>query len=224
MGRQRTIKDREFWCSPKMAGLTHEDRSTLTYLLTSPYSNIIGVYEIVPRLAASEMGWDKDSQLIPVLQRLSDAGFLKYDQELSFVWVKIWWEHNSAPGAVAPTLRSKTVDEIFRMPSQWRDDFVRDFLLRLPRESKSQGNLHDVVSKEIRLTAERVSIPCPYPIDSVSMPQSYPIDTRPGNSNSNYKYNSNSNSNSNAGSEASEGCSGRRLRDSMVVYPQGGQQ
>lgn len=55
MGRQRTINDVAFWRSPKMAGRTQEDRALLTYLLTGPFSNIIGVYQIVPRIAASEM-------------------------------------------------------------------------------------------------------------------------------------------------------------------------
>jgi len=44
MGRQRTIDDTNFWRSPRVADCSQEDKATLLYLLTSPSSNIIGVY------------------------------------------------------------------------------------------------------------------------------------------------------------------------------------
>lgn len=93
MGRQRTIDDAEFWRSPRIANRSQEDKATLLYLLTSPYSNIIGVYPIVPRIAASEMGWTAD-QLIPVLERLASLELISFDEPSGFVWVRIWWYHN----------------------------------------------------------------------------------------------------------------------------------
>ncbi len=172
MGRQRTINDTEFWRSPKMAGRTQEDRSMLCYLLTGPFSNIIGVYSIVPRIAASEMGWDSDSQLVPVLKRLSEAKFIEFDPESSYVWVHTWWDHNSAKMAVATTLRQKTFEQIAQIPSQWQEAFLSDFIARLPTHTQSkQGdvkNLRAIVESEwciAHADENRVSIPYPYPID-----------------------------------------------------------
>lgn len=148
MGRQRTIDDAAFWRSPRMAGRTQEDRSTLFYLLTSPFSNIIGVYQIVPRIAASEIGWDTESQLIPVVKRLCDAGFLEYDDDSGYVWVKIWWDNNSASMSVGVSLRQKTYDQIRAMPESWQLPFLRDFLARLPSDKKGV-NLRAMVETDL---------------------------------------------------------------------------
>lgn len=56
MGRQRVIDDAGFWRSVQISVRSQEDKATLLYLLTSPFSNIVGVYQIVPHVAAAEMG------------------------------------------------------------------------------------------------------------------------------------------------------------------------
>jgi len=171
MSRQRTLNDAAFWRSPEMAGRTQEDRAMLCYLLTSPFSNIIGAYQIVPRIAASEMGWDSDSQLLPVIRRLAKAGFVQFDSESSFVWVRIWWDHNSAKMVVGGTLRQRTFEQINQIPPQWRRPYLEDFIGRLPLRSEDKlVDLREVV--ETRFAAElgieaRVSIPSAYPSDGV---------------------------------------------------------
>ena len=79
MGRQRTIDDTNFWRSPHVADCSQEDKATLLYLLTSPSSNIIGVYPIVPRISAAEMGWTSE-QLLPVLKRLAARDLVGFDE------------------------------------------------------------------------------------------------------------------------------------------------
>ena len=59
-----------------MSSCTIEDRFALFYLLTCPKSNITGSYSIIPRIAAAEIGWDTESQFLPVLRRLADSGFI----------------------------------------------------------------------------------------------------------------------------------------------------
>ncbi|SEP32480.1 hypothetical protein [Pseudomonas sp. ok266] len=175
MGRQRTINDKKFWNSPKMAGRTQEDRATLVYLLTCTSSNIVGSYSIVPRIAAAEMGWDTESQFMPVLKRLCDSDFIKYDAETSFVWVRIWWEHNSPKMALAPTLRQKSIKQIREMPAHWISDYLDDMAERLQEcdeyremliqefqassQSVNQGENHRCDA------TDRVSIPHRQPMD-----------------------------------------------------------
>lgn len=160
MGRQRTINDAEFWRSPRVADRSQEDKATLLYLLTSPYSNIIGVYQIVPRIAAAEMGWTAD-QLLTILKRLNSSDIALFDAESGFVWVKNWWDHNSAKMAIATTLRSKTLAQIGAMPASWRDEFLEDFLYRLPsNDSREPGDdLRLLIARELATRGHGVSIP-----------------------------------------------------------------
>jgi len=184
MGRQRTINDAEFWRSPKIADRTQEDKATLLYALTSPYSNIVGVYSIVPRIAAAEMGWTAD-QLLVILKRLESLKLVQYDEATSFVWVRNWWDHNSAKMAVATTLRAKTYAQIDEVPEQWRVEFLRDFLMRLPAgESNNSGSelsLRDLVAADMEGRGHTVSIPYRYRTDRVSIGYQHPIDRATGN-------------------------------------------
>lgn len=140
--RQRTVSD-FFWRDPEICDLSQEDKATLLYLLTSSSSNLIGVYQVVPRIAAAEMGWTAD-QLVAVLERLQLKGLINFTNS-GWVWIKIWWKHNSAPGSFSPTLKKHAKKQIDEMPLGWRDDFLQ--LLELAG-------------------IDRVSIGYPYPIDT----------------------------------------------------------
>jgi len=120
--RQRTISD-FFWRDPEISDLSQEDKATLLYFLTSPSSNIIGCYQVVWMIAAAEMGWTKD-QLLVVAKRLKVRGLLDFN-EAGWVWVKIWWKHNSP--AVALNINSKLVAHAKKqcavIPFEWLADF-----------------------------------------------------------------------------------------------------
>jgi len=169
MGRQRTINDSEFWRSPKIADRTQEDKATLLYLLTSPYSNIIGVYQIVPRIAAAEMGWTAE-QFVSILKRLSNFELVSYEETSGYLWVRIWWDHNSAKMAVATTLRQRTYSQIDAIPTIWRADFLKEFIARIPigegHAGEAKASMRDLVAAEMARRGYGVSIPYPYPIDS----------------------------------------------------------
>lgn len=160
MSRQRTIND-QIWRSNRLSGCTVEDRYALFYFLTSPFSNVIGAYEIVLRVAASEMGWDPDSQLMPVMRRLIDAGILDFDPQANYIWVKDWWDHNSAKMAVATTLRKKTLEQIEALPQGWRDAYLSDFINRLPADDP----LRNTVAKALAYGPYRLSTPYTGPDD-----------------------------------------------------------
>lgn len=128
-GRQRVIKD-NFWRDPALATLTTEDKYGLLYLHSSPFSNTIGVYSFVPSIMAAELGWDTNSQLWPVLQRLADKDLLAINVQASYLWVKTWWGHNAANGLGA-TVKTKAVREIQVMPADWQLEYIHDLLPRL---------------------------------------------------------------------------------------------
>jgi len=118
--RQRTVSD-FFWRDPEICDLSQEDKATLLYLLTSPSSNIVGVYQVVWRIAAAEMGWTAD-QLIVVIKRLQTEGLIEFDNA-GWVWIKIWWKHNSAAGAFSPKLLQTAKKQCLAMPAEWLDKF-----------------------------------------------------------------------------------------------------
>lgn len=120
--RQRTISD-FFWRDPDISDLSQEDKATLLYFLTSPSSNIIGVYQVVWRIAAAEMGWTAD-QLMVVVRRLQTKGLVDFNGA-GWIWVKPWWKHNSAAGAFSPKLFQNAKKQCTAMPGDWLDDFLK---------------------------------------------------------------------------------------------------
>ena len=120
--RQRTLSD-FFWRDPQIYNLSQEDKATLIYFLTCPSSNIIGVYQVVWGIAAAEMGWTKD-QILEVAKRLQSRGLINFDEH-GWVWVKIWWQHNSAPGAFSPKLLKSSKKQCDAMPPEWLESFLK---------------------------------------------------------------------------------------------------
>ena len=119
--RQRTVSD-YFWRDPDICDLSQEDKATLLYFMTSPSSNIVGVYQIVWRIAAAEMGWTSD-QLIVVSARLKSRLLIDFN-DAGWVFVKVWWKHNSAAGAFSPKLLAKAKKQCDAMPDVWLDEFL----------------------------------------------------------------------------------------------------
>ncbi|MDD5298222.1 MAG: hypothetical protein PHU46_15055 [Rhodocyclaceae bacterium] len=122
-GRQRVVRD-GFWRDPDLAEITQEEKSSLLYLLTSPSSNIGGVYRLVWRVAGAEMGWTAE-QFLSVLARLRDLNKVDFEENTGFVWVKIWWNHNSTAGAFSPKLRKIAIEEVAAMPEAWRGPYLQ---------------------------------------------------------------------------------------------------
>ena len=119
--RQRTVSD-YFWRDPDICDLSQEDKATLLYFMTSPSSNIVGVYQIVWRIAAAEMGWTSD-QLIVVSARLKSRRLIDFN-DAGWVFVKVWWKHNSAAGVFSPKLLAKAKKQCDAMPDVWLDEFL----------------------------------------------------------------------------------------------------
>ena len=136
MGRQRTINDQAFWRSPKLAACSTEDKVVLFHSLTSPDSNVVGCYELVPRIAAAEIGWSAE-QWMSVVDRLEQQNLIAYDREKQFIWSGIWWDHHSAPQSCGQKLIGKTVRELAKVPNQWHERYFPDYYKRIgPRQSK----------------------------------------------------------------------------------------
>jgi len=98
------------------------------------------------------MGWTKD-QLLVVVKRLKAKRLIDCN-DAGWIWVKIWWKHNSAAGAFSPKLLQNARNQCAVLPAEWLDEFLESL--------KTAG-------------VDRVLIGYPYPIP-------YPSDTLPPNS------------------------------------------
>lgn len=150
-GRQRTISD-FFWRDPELAALSVEDKGTLGYCLTNPSSNLIGVYMIVPRVCAAEMGWTAEQFLI-VVNRLEHHDLVRYDSASGWLWVRIWWKHNQASMLFGPKLIGKTLTQIKAIPDLWKGLWIEEF---------------SAVYPAISTLLDETGMPHPYPIDGTS--------------------------------------------------------
>lgn len=134
-GRQRTLLD-TFWRDPQYSSLSTEDKFCLIYLSTCSYSNMIGVYTFVASIMAAEAGWDTCSQLWPVLERLEAKNYVEIDRSKSIIWVKMWWDNNTASTLLNnPKLRDKALNQIRSIPSHWQESFISTFLSLQDRDS-----------------------------------------------------------------------------------------
>lgn len=140
-GRQRTVSEKNLWRSNSLAACSAEDKYAIFYFLTSPFSGTSGTYEIKLTVAAAELGWDVHTQLKPVLNRLAELKLILFDPSTSFVWVKIWWQHNVATQVAGTRLIDRTVDELVRMPSEWLPSYLEDYFERAPSAAQKILNL-----------------------------------------------------------------------------------
>ena len=163
MGRQRTVNDQGFWHSPLLQGCTTEDKTALLHLLTSPVSNIIGAYSLVPRIAAAEVGWSQD-QWLQVIERLRAEDLVWFEPLRMFVWVRIWWYHNLASQTLGPKLRARTIENIRQLPEPWVAPFLAAYKARLSEELRQ---LLDTLLAG-HSTTEVSSVPYGYGIDDPS--------------------------------------------------------
>jgi len=157
------VNDQGFWHSPLLQGCTTEDKTALLHLLTSPVSNIIGAYSLVPRIAAAEVGWSQD-QWLQVIERLRAEDLVWFEPLRMFVWVRIWWYHNLASQTLGPKLRARTIENIRQLPEPWVAPFLAAYKARLSEELRQ---LLDTLLAG-HSTTEVSSVPYGYGIDDPS--------------------------------------------------------
>lgn len=98
------------WRSAATSELNEGERGTIAYLLTSPFGNYAGVFEIVPRVAAAEMRVSM-AKFRARIKRLEELDLIATDG--NYILVKPWfmnasWQVFLKPKATArvPTLRA----------------------------------------------------------------------------------------------------------------------
>jgi len=70
----------------KITKISAECVAISLYLMTSPYSNLIGIYKMPAALLSHETGISID-KVIDTVKSLCEVGFCEYDEENSYIWV-----------------------------------------------------------------------------------------------------------------------------------------
>lgn len=94
MGLYRNVST-TFWEDRKvMEDFTPEDKYFYLYLFTNPHTNVLGCYELGPRQASIETGYNKET-IERLLERFQEVHqVILYDKETKEILLMNWHKHN----------------------------------------------------------------------------------------------------------------------------------
>lgn len=113
----------DFWQDGFVADLSAEDRYFFIYLLTNSKTTQCGVYEINVKLAAFELGWDRE-QVNKLLKRFVEYGKIQYDETTSEVMLVNWLKYNKATSPKVAKVIDREIKSI-------KNEHFRDTLVEL---------------------------------------------------------------------------------------------
>ncbi|KMZ11838.1 hypothetical protein BHUM_03126 [Candidatus Burkholderia humilis] len=122
MARYRPISPEQTWRSADSCDLTISERYCEFYLLTSPFTNTIGCYRVVGRIAAAEMGLSQE-EFANVLQRLADRKIVVCIDD--YILVRMWFRYNSWEATFSGNVAKAAAKELASLPSELREYWVR---------------------------------------------------------------------------------------------------
>ena len=98
MGIKRII-DTDFWTDDKvMMEFTPEDRLFMLYLLTNPHTTQLGVYKILPKQMAFELGYSADTVNVLLDRFESKYKMICYSRETSEIAVRNYLKYSIVKG------------------------------------------------------------------------------------------------------------------------------
>ncbi|MBK6907834.1 MAG: hypothetical protein IPH08_12480 [Rhodocyclaceae bacterium] len=120
MAKYRPISPEQAWRSTRSTGLDSFERYVELYLLSSPFSNAIGCFRFVLRIAAAEIGMSCED-LFATLSRLEQKGIVLVQGD--FVLVRTWFFHNFWDSTFAGNVAKAASREAAELPpaihTQW---------------------------------------------------------------------------------------------------------
>lgn len=130
----------DFWRDPKVTEeMSAEDRYTLLYLLTNPYTTQIGVYTITKRQMAFDLGYSTES-VAAILERFEKLyKIIRYNTETREIAIKNWGKYNLKRGG------KPVLDCIKGELEKVKDKTLIEFVVQsIPNESIKNMFLHYV--------------------------------------------------------------------------------
>ena len=98
MAKFRTVKT-SFWTDEKVVEeFTPEDKLFFLYLLTNPRTTQLGIYEFVPKLAAFDLGYSKETVLALIERFENKYHMIRYSKETGEIAIKNYLHHSIVKG------------------------------------------------------------------------------------------------------------------------------
>ena len=98
MGIKRIV-DTDFWTDDKvMVEFSPEDRLFMLYLLTNPHTTQLGVYKILPKQMAFELGYSSDTINVLMDRFENKYNMIRYSKETSEIAVKNYLKYSIVKG------------------------------------------------------------------------------------------------------------------------------
>lgn len=113
----------DFWQDDFVTDLSAEDRYFFIYLLTNSKTTQCGVYQLNVKLAAFELGWDRE-QVNKLLKRFVEYGKILYDDSTSELMLVNWLKYNKATSPKVAKVIDREIKSI-------KNEHFKDTLIQL---------------------------------------------------------------------------------------------
>jgi uncharacterized phage protein (TIGR02220 family) len=139
MGLKRNV-DTSFWTDSKVDEWSPEDKYFMLYLMTSPFTTQLGIYEISIKQAAFQLGYSIDTVKVLLERFEKKYGMIYFSPETNEVAIKTSLCHSIVKGG-AP-VRDCLVKELKKVKN-------RDLIAKVFSHIKGRENLNETVAKLI---------------------------------------------------------------------------
>lgn len=139
MGIKRIV-DISFWTDGKVDEFSPEDKYFMLYLLTSPYSTQLGIYEISIKYVAIHLGYSPEAVKVLLDRFESKYGVIIYSEETKEVAIKNYLRHSIIKGG-AP-VRDCLIKEMKKVKN-------KDLIARVFSHIKGNEDLNETVKNII---------------------------------------------------------------------------
>ena len=126
-----------------------EDKYFYLYLLTNPHTTQLGVYKLVPKIAAFELGYSREAVLVLLDRFENKYGMIRYNSETCEVAIRNYLRHSIVKGG------KPVLDCLLKEEKQVSD---RSLLEYIYLNIVNRENLNTTVEEYINSLGNRLSI------------------------------------------------------------------
>lgn len=131
-----------FWTDEKVVNVfSPEDKLFMLYLLTNPHTTQLGIYKLVPRQAAFELGYSEDTVKVLLDRFETKYGLIKYSKDTCEIAIKNYLRHAIVKGG------KPVMDCLIKEEEKVKD---KSLLLYIYNNIKDSNNLNITVQEFIQ--------------------------------------------------------------------------
>ena len=149
MSRYTTVES-IIWHDEKFRSLPEDARMLFLYLLTSPHSNMLGIFYLPKLYACSDLQWDPERYQRGI-DTLCDTLLIEVDKDI--VWIKNYLKHNPIKG---PKQITGAANRLMTLPDT---KLIGPFMQHLEKY---------LLEDDVKLFKELYTKPYKFPIDTLS--------------------------------------------------------